>query len=221
MRPFIEKLVKNANTEWEFFGKQQRDLAYTLIKSGGKEDKAPYAARVGVYWRGLGRNDLDGKDTDWPWSAAFISHIMREAGAGSDFPYSAGHATYINHAIKAHLTHKANAAIVGRRINDYAPRVGDLIGCGRAGSADLTYDTAKGWYTSHCDVVVDVRPGEVDVIGGNVENSVTKRTFGTDAQGHLADKRFPWFVVIENRIDLEDTLVIALDGTVLTKSMVG
>ena len=42
-------------------------------------------------------------DGRYAWSAAFISYVMRIAGAGPRFPYAANHATYVN-AAAAHQT---------------------------------------------------------------------------------------------------------------------
>jgi hypothetical protein len=35
-------------------------------------------------------------DGEHAWSAAFVSYVMRIAGAASKFPYSPNHASYIN-----------------------------------------------------------------------------------------------------------------------------
>ena len=59
----------------------------------------------------------------------------------------------------------------------------------------IDYAKALGWYdktgsySSHSDLVVAVRPGEIDVIGGNVRDSVTRKTLRTNGQGQLADPR--------------------------------
>jgi hypothetical protein len=59
-------------------------------------------------------------------------------------------------------------------------------------------------FTSHCDIVVDTTvPGQIAVIGGNVEDSVTMNTVPVTADGKLAapegivlDTRFPWMAVL-------------------------
>jgi hypothetical protein len=51
---------------------------------------------------------------------------------------------------------------------------------------------------SHCDLVVAKRSNEIDVIGGNVSDSVTKKTLKLDANGKVKDATRPWFVVIKN-----------------------
>ena len=53
----------------------------------------------------------------------------------------------------------------------------------------------------HCDIVVEVRPGEVHAIGGNVANSVTRSVFPLDASGFLSPiSARQFFTVIENRL---------------------
>ena len=70
----------------------------------------------------------------------------------------------------------------------------------------VTYDTAVGNdYASHVDIVVATRDGEIDVIGGNVEQSVTLRTLQVDPEGKLinpddGDETDDFFVVIDNRL---------------------
>jgi hypothetical protein len=43
-----------------------------------------------------------------------------------------------------------------------------------------------GRFPGHCDVVVAVRPGLLDVIGGNVENSVSMKRIPVTSNGYLA-----------------------------------
>nr|WP_295608797.1 hypothetical protein [uncultured Lamprocystis sp.] len=41
----------------------------------------------------------------------------------------------------------------------------------------------------------------MDVIGGNVRNSVSKTTLELDSQGRLQPvRRRPWFLIMENRL---------------------
>jgi hypothetical protein len=49
--------------------------------------------------------------------------------------------------------------------------------------------------------VVEVRPGEVQAIGGNVRDSVSRSVFPLDANGFLSPiAGRPFFTVIENRL---------------------
>lgn len=195
-----ENLIKVCLKEWEFFGRSAIGVNGTSTAGLREYDDGGWQ-RVGDYWRALGGGhaNLTGKDRGVPWSAAFISWVMREAGAGSGFPYSEGHATYINQAIRnASL---ADAPIIGHKLSSYAPKVGDLIGYWRGDKA-ITFDNARqvGWYPSHTDIVVAVANGVLFSIGGNVMHSVTKRASRINANGMLIDKRENWFVAIENNI---------------------
>jgi hypothetical protein len=194
------KLTETCIAEWAFF--QRSTISLNGASSVGlREYDDGGWQRVGDYWKEIGGayKNLTGKDRGTPWSAAFISWCMKQAGAGNKFPYAPGHATYINAAIKN--AGSVGAPLVGHRLTDYAPKVGDLIGYWRGGNK-ITFDNARqvGWYESHTDIVVEVGNGVVYTIGGNVMHSVTRRASRLNANGLLIDKRENWFVVIENKI---------------------
>src|SRR3978361_848964 len=99
---------------------------------------------------------------------------MRIAGAGRHFPYSADHADYINAARRVSLGQTAAWVVSAERVEDYAPRPGDLVCFGRGAWRGLKYEDlpTPGLFTSHCDVVVDTTvPGQIAVIGGNIQDS--------------------------------------------------
>ena len=60
-------------------------------------------------------------------SAAFMSYVMRIAGAGSRFPYSETHSDYINAARRHSLGLEPGTALSAERAELYAPQRGDLI----------------------------------------------------------------------------------------------
>ena len=181
---FPARAVANAEGEWDFFGRQQDNLAGHTVRNGHKESEDPFFERVGVFWSvGVLDNSLDGRD-DVPWSAAFISWVMRTAGADTRFVYSAQHSVYISRAIRDLRNKKAEAGYWCFRLTEQRPVPGDIVCWARQSGID--YDNqAGGSYAGHCDLVTEVRPGEVDIIGGNVGNSVTKRTLALDASGLL------------------------------------
>ncbi|MBW4091262.1 MAG: DUF2272 domain-containing protein [Proteobacteria bacterium] len=185
--------------------------------------------RVGEYWwlgmnagtpesRWTGKHDAAGKvfpapvNGTYAWSAAFVSYVMRIAGAGSRFPYSDAHATYIDIA-KEMAEHRAHGwLVVAERPDAYAPRRGDLICLGRDRAAGITYDQLPaGRFPAHCDFVVatpqpGANPPDITVIGGNVDNAVTMKHVPVTADGRLAgpdgvvlDTRYPWMVVLRVR----------------------
>jgi chitosanase len=189
-----EKALDIANQEWARFGHQTIDANGKMVKKGGQENEQDYYMRVADYWKQGVDRDLTGKDQHEPWSAAFISWVMKEAGMGDTFSYSDWHATYIRNSILARRANDPNFAYWGYRLSERAPQVGDLVGYARQGG--IEYDYQPTVYSSHTDLVVAVRPGEIDVIGGNVKDSVSKKTLTTDAEGKLVDKQYRWFVVM-------------------------
>ena len=89
-------------------------------------------------WTGIhnanGQVFPESQDGNFAWSAAFISYVMRMAGAGSRFPYSETHSDYINAARRHGLGIEPGIALTAERIEVYAPQRGDLI-CYVAGPA--------------------------------------------------------------------------------------
>lgn len=128
------------------------------------------------------------------------------ASQPDEFPWSEAHSDYIRWSIRARKDGVQGASYWGYRVDEAeaVPAVGDLVGYVRA-VKNMTHTKALGWYdktsgySSHADLVVAVRPGEIDVIGGNVRDSVTLKTLKTNAAGQLVDKRHFWFVVMKLR----------------------
>ena len=177
--------------------------------------------RVGEYWwtamrpdtrfaSWTGKHDSSGvefasdEDGHYAWSAGFISYVMRVAGAGDHFPYSAAHADYINAARQQSMGVLTGVALSAERPDGYAPQPGDLICLGRGRSRGLTFDDLPvESFPGHCDIVVAAASGQLSVIGGNVDDAVTEKHVPTTADGMLSppggppmDARYPWFVVL-------------------------
>lgn len=185
---FTANVSAIAIDEWHFFGEQRYNRSGAIIHSGHKEGEEGWWQRVGVYWAKIGRDDLDGRDHDWPWSAAFISWVMRKAGAGERFSYSASHATYISNSIRDRNQGNTNALYWGYRLNERKPQVGDLVCWDRDPDKVVDYDHQYlGNYSSHTDIVVSVGIDEIEIVGGNVGNSVTRRPLVLTAEGFLAE----------------------------------
>ncbi len=130
--------------------------------------------------------------SDTPWSAAFISFVMDQAGLSeTEFHFSGAHAVYIRGA----LEDKPGYAYRACDVRTTVPRVGDLICYGRAAKPLTTFAEWKAQASqldtrvkSHCDVVVKVdrAAAKMESMGGNVEQSVTWRKLMLDADGHLS-----------------------------------
>jgi hypothetical protein len=137
------------------------------------------------YWvTGAGtRHSEPGWWSKHPWSAAFISWVMRKSGAGDAFAYSPAHAVYISRAKQNRVTNSPNP-IKAYRVTEVRPRIGDLVCRSRAGSG-ATYDNVRPGMKTHCDFVTEVRPGSLISIGGNVKNSVSVTKVPTNAAGFV------------------------------------
>jgi hypothetical protein len=210
-----EAAVQIALGEWRAF---RQPVKYPGTELPGDEEREEGLwQRVGLYWWiGLdpsrresgwtGIHDENGavfsagQDGDYAWSAAFISYVMRMAGAGSGFPYSATHADYVEAA--ARRDH--GVALTAERVTVYAPQPGDLI-CAWRGRRPVSFEELPtvGRFAAHCDIVVGRKRGELGVIGGNVDNAVTMKPIPITADGRLAgpdgivlDPDHHWLVVL-------------------------
>ena len=134
-------------------------------------------ARQNQQWR-----ETDG-ETFWvePWSAAFISWVMCEAGLGDEIQFrrSIAHWVYVDQAIEATDGAAPEAAYVAHEVGEVAVAPGDLICNARATAryrtlADRRVDLGRQ-APLHCDIVVRVDADALTmaVIGGNVVNGVS------------------------------------------------
>jgi hypothetical protein len=117
---------------------------------------------------------------------------------GSDLPSTVLHWDYIQHVMAAN----SNNRFVSHAINTYAPKLGDII-CAPRGEVFIQSihnynDLRHGAY--HCDLVIAKRAGELNVIGGNVQDAVTLDPIKLDGKGKvLPTKARPWILAIEQR----------------------
>ena len=216
-----DAVVAIALREWRLFGQMVHDEPPGAARAmGPKREREPGLwQRVGEYWwlgldaghaeagwtgkhGGFGAEFLPEMDREYAWSAAFISYVVRIAGAGARFAYASSHWTYIDRAVR-----EPDGLFAAARPTDAVPRPGDLICAGRARDGVLRFDDLPaGPYLSHCDIVVAVAPGQLSVVGGNVGDAVTMKHVPVTPEGRLAtpagqviDTRYPWMVVLRAR----------------------
>jgi len=136
-----------------------------------RQNDASNTPRAGTRWRD-------------PWSAAFISWVMCEAGLGnkSEFQRSIAHRDYIDQAIRARDGQDSRAAYVAYDVGEAEVRPGDLLCSGSRPDyrsiAQRRREMGEGART-HCDIVVrvDEAAGRFLTIGGNVGGTVSLKFF--------------------------------------------
>lgn len=192
MAESIESLLQATIAEWLMFEKGK-----------AREDEDPYYRYVGAMWEAIGE-DYDGRSRypngeEVPWSAAFISWVVRKSGAAySNFRFASSHSVFSNDAIQARVVGRTNRPFWGYRRSERRPEIGDIIHRNR-GAGAFTFDYAENHsnFISHSDVVVEVTSSVARVIGGNVGDTVSMRSidgsgdniqeYNLDSNGFIAD----------------------------------
>lgn len=149
-------------------------------------DGASLLARQNRQWRGA-----DNGPVDWvqPWSAAFVSWVMCEAGLGDpdQFQRDVSHRVYIDQAIRARDGAAPEAAYVAWDLGEQPIEPGDLLCNSRGRSAYRSLADRRpemGRYApAHCDIVVRVAADRLNVIGGNVVQGVSLTLLPLTSEG--------------------------------------
>ena len=162
--------------------------------SGTMRETDPEATAVlKQYWElgGIGiPTNAQLRNSSWqyrhPWSAVFVSWVLREAGAGNRFRYANAHARYI---VWARENAGKGIAFEAYDVCDYRaawPEPGDII-CMNRGGKKLNLNTINTNCISHCDIVVEVNKDAKTIVavGGNVSQTVNKRIIQLDANGFI------------------------------------
>jgi len=191
-----EALVASVHREWMRFR-----------RGTGLEHVAPFSGFVGEMWHNIGIN-LDGTDTDQPWSAAAISFMVRNAGNKyGKFKFAAGHSKYIHHAITAREEQDKSVPFWGFRLSELKPEIGDIVCKDNPDFAPaVNFDVARQTdsYRSHCDIImkIDSPNQRILAIGGNVSNSVNITVYDL-APGDLLAGTQHVFALLRNITDAD------------------
>lgn len=134
------------------------------------------------------QNGINGQDGHY-WSAAFISYVVQQAGAGTHFCYNASHSCYIVCARQNREYSSLQNPFWAYPIDDPIaawPEPGDIVCKNRDGGA-LTLDGINCGNNSHCDIVVSIdrELRQMVTIGGNVDNRVARRIVRLTPQGFI------------------------------------
>lgn len=231
-----DRLVRIALAEWEEWGRQFTDHTGTVAgapaEPGRTEDMVEAFPALTAYWslvpgseatiarnraalRAAGADHVRPASlwTEVPWSAAFLSFALRVAGYDRvDVPSAPAHWMVVDHLLARAARWPESAAFLPWAPDARAPGPGDLI-CATRAEARGRYATpaersaeAGRAVAMHCDIVVGVRDGVVETVGGNVGDAVRMSLLPTDASGRLlaaapagAPEMPAWFVMFENR----------------------
>ncbi len=186
------RIVDVAVQEWAAFGFQTIDSR--PIEAGQLPDgivpeavnprrDRPRQARHIVRMGRQERDEATRAPVDWvqPWSAAFVSWVMCEAGLGEmdQFARDISHRVYIDQAIRARDGEVSGAAYRAFDAGEQPVQPGDLL-CNARGSASYLSlaerrEEIGEFAPTHCDIVVrvDEAAGLIHLIGGNVMDSVS------------------------------------------------
>ncbi|MEX1109539.1 MAG: DUF2272 domain-containing protein [Dongiaceae bacterium] len=224
-----QRSIEIAEAEWTTFGEQVVAYRYDangreiqLIDPTGytEDDRPVYPSMVG-YWNAVGEDGFDSwascyagwqRKCPWhlPWSAAFISWVMVEAGMPADrFVPNENHWTYVQNIVAR--AGDPGRAFLPEAVDRYRPQPGDLICKTRGGAETPDFDVLMKdpggpgeFLPMHCDLVIAnggsriIPDGFIEAIGGNVANSVSKSLIPSD-KGYLIPGRVgAWFIILRN-----------------------
>lgn len=200
-RPIAQAAVAAAVSERDTFARPNGAIILETVE--------PLRSRVLKYFRDVGRGDITDPAAE-AWSAAFISHCLRAAGAtAAQFRFSAGHRFYIFDALRNALAGRHDSFLVYADRTEAAPRIGDLVGRSRDAGVKTTADIAARMpanpaddgntpFPCHTDLVLSIAPGEMIVIGGNKNHSIRTERVPLEPDGRIAPGSRYFFVLRAN-----------------------
>ena len=212
----IAAIACEEHVRWRrpFIGSDGR-LASSLVAEGesrGLEGGGAPWRQVAMYWRDaglLGQTGAAGASDcayavgnpgypglgcrgfviDNPWSAAFVSWVMRRAGVPR-FTFSGGHFDFV----RAARLDPAGSPYMFLDPATATPATGDLLCYVRTGRVHghqgllRAIDGGASGLGMHCDIVVATNPAgdaKAWLVGGNVQQTVTLRTLNLNAGGRF------------------------------------
>jgi hypothetical protein len=169
-----------------------------------------------------------------PWSAAFVSWVMCEAGLGAEgrFQRAIAHHVYIDQAIRARQGGAPRSAFAAYDSGEAAIGPGDLLCASRRpvyrSLAERRRQLGVG-ARSHCDIVVriDEAAGRIAVIGGNVGRAVSLKILraARNRSGHLEaaslDEGRPVFAHLKLRAPAIDARALDSSPTIQRSTCAG
>ena len=226
-----DRLVRIALAEWEDWGRPFIDHTGPAISAPlderREDDDETFPAML-AYWNAVpGREETIAENiarvrsrsvnpppwTEVPWSAAFISFLARTAGYDrADIPWADAHWRIVDVMLARERDFPEEAAFSAHAPDERPPVPGDMLCAGRGearGRYAVPEDRAAEMGRAvpmHCDIVVGIRPGAVEVVGGNLGDAVRMAVLPALPDGRLdqapvegAPELPAWFVLFANR----------------------
>jgi V8-like Glu-specific endopeptidase len=180
-----QRIAEVAEREWRNWGQ------------GTLSETAPAATQLLIEYYKVGvkrsRTTAELRSKSWqakhPWSAVFVSYVMRVAGAGASFGYSAAHTGYVVAAKQAAAKHNA-AKFRAFRIRQVPLEVGDVVCRDRVSIQNgkcfgTTFNNVESGGHSHGEIVVEVNPqlGYAITVGGNTSQEYPKKGLSGNTAG--------------------------------------
>ncbi|HEU4387381.1 MAG TPA: DUF2272 domain-containing protein [Blastocatellia bacterium] len=175
--PEVDRLAELAGAEYKrfLFGKR-------------KETDPASRERIANYWLSF-QNTAE--PVSEPWSAAFISFIVKNTGLEKSFKFSGRHTTYLSDSKRARLASDTSRAYWAVRLGERNLVIGDMIAAYRTGGdcglTVRTYDSLPGDFCAHTDLVVAIRDGNAITLGGNVSDSVNSKEVPLTPEGRVSE----------------------------------
>jgi hypothetical protein len=221
----FDRLATETTPTWkrvaQFWAVVGEDLPVTFRSAtGSRVSRKLLAERIAGLGGGNGPAALDPNErdaiqdallrsalVDHPWSAVFISFLMKQSGFEQDeFEFSDSHVDYVDQAFLASAAEArgltTRSAYRACDVVTTRPRAGDLICYTREDAAGIATFAAlrraidmrrsasrANAIPMHCDVVTSADEGgnsKVETIGGNVVQSVTLRQMTLNARKTLS-----------------------------------
>ena len=138
--------------------------------------------QLAKYWNYVNVKNWDPVET--PWSAAFISYVLRNSG----FPKTSAHYQYIEQ-IKNSPVSPYRLFDIGKQKEVFL-NVGDVLVKPRSGSD----------YATHGDIVYKIENGKAFLVGGNLSNTVKiSRLVDVDSRGKVMSNLNPYVILIKKK----------------------
>jgi hypothetical protein len=164
-----------------------------------QEGDEPLRSQIKKYWQTIG---IPFQNVTVPWSAAFVSFCVKQAGAtAAEFKFAASHSVFVHKAIQNAV---GNTGVFrGEDAKTAKPAVGDIIQNNRGGTKfDFAFAKANSQYQSHSAIVVETGIDSLGpyalTVGGNESDSIRRARIALTSTGTIKQRPTnPYICVIK------------------------